>query len=102
MKVQVTLNQAETEALEQIHRRLNPAMNGFQRDLLAQVLRQVERQREAQLSHDRCAERFVWKAGDVKVLRRRVPVEVTADMPSPEEQRALLDYIDQVLRDAGH
>jgi regulator of sirC expression with transglutaminase-like and TPR domain len=100
MSVMVVLSTAETDALSQIQRRHSHAMNSFERDLLAQVLRKIERRQEEARLDQNAWRRFVWTADDIRVLRTdQERLDLSPDMPLPAEQRALLEYIDEVLRE---
>jgi hypothetical protein len=81
-------------------------MNGFERDVLTQLVKKIEsKEEEARLSNQ-AWRRFVWTDEDIQILRSagEAPgvMDVTTDMPLPEQQRALMEHIDEVLREAGY
>jgi hypothetical protein len=75
MNVSVALSKAERDALRKILRRHGPTMNTFERDLLTQLVRKVQRQRDEELrllvqqSGRGDPRRFVWTVEDMERLR---------------------------------
>jgi len=97
-RYEVSLNQAEVDALRQIRRRHVEVLDGFERDLLQRVLRKVDR------SQDRTWRRFVWTAEDIVVLQRQAADVEGADLQTvsfadPDE---LMDEIDRIIAGVEH
>jgi hypothetical protein len=99
-KVEVSLNNAEVRALRQIHQH-GGTLNGFERDLLEQILRKIDR------PVDQTWRRFVWTAEDVTVLHLSQGGEPPGPA-SPDEHAVrfadfdeLMEEIDLVIGNEG-